>query len=211
MHWLTRWVASSSIGGIVMNESSVRSIAEALRDVAEFVLELVKVVLISLAIILPIRYFLVQPFYVKGASMEPTFVDHEYLLIDEISYRFNSPKRGDVVVFRYPKDPRQFFIKRVIGLPGETVTVSKGKITIVNAEHPEGFVLEEAYLDGSHITNGDETTTVPADNFFVLGDNRAASLDSRAFGTVSSGYLIGRVWIRAWPFERWTVYPYLQS
>ena len=85
---------------------------------ASYILELVHVVVISLAIIIPIRYFLIQPFYVKGASMEPSFYDHEYLIIDEISYRFREPQRGDVVVFKYPNDPSQYFIKRIIGMPG---------------------------------------------------------------------------------------------
>ena len=89
------------------------------RTTGEFILEIAKVVIISLAIIIPIRYFLIQPFYVKGASMEPNFHDHQYLIINEIGYRINGPKRGDIIVFRYPKDPRQYFIKRIIGLPGD--------------------------------------------------------------------------------------------
>src|SRR3989339_2004483 len=99
---------------------------------AIFVLEVVQIVIISAAIIIPIRYFLIQPFYVKGASMEPNFYDHEYLIIDEISYRFHEPQRGDIVVFRYPDDPSQFFIKRLIGLPSEIIKINDGKITIIN-------------------------------------------------------------------------------
>ena len=87
-------------------------------EVLVFVWETIKVVVISLAIILPIRYYLVQPFFVKGASMEPNFEDGDYLLIDEITYRFSEPLRGDVIVFRYPEDRSQFFIKRIVGLPG---------------------------------------------------------------------------------------------
>jgi signal peptidase I len=82
--------------------------------------EFLKIVIVSLLIILPIRYFIIQPFYVKGASMEPNFHDREYLIIDEISYRFNEPQRGQVIVFRYPNNPQEYFIKRVIGLPGDT-------------------------------------------------------------------------------------------
>src|SRR3989344_8898539 len=92
-------------------------------ELLAFVWETIKVVVISLAIILPIRYYLVQPFFVKGASMEPSFEDGDYLLINEISYRFSAPERGDVIVFRYPKDRSQFFIKRIVGLPGETVEI----------------------------------------------------------------------------------------
>ena len=85
-----------------------------LRYVADYVLEFAKIVVLSLAIIIPVRYFLIQPFYVKGASMEPNFFDHEYLIINEISYRFETPERGDIIVFKYPHDPSQYFIKRVI-------------------------------------------------------------------------------------------------
>ena len=110
----------------------------------DFIWETIKVIVISLAIIIPIRYFLIQPFYVKGASMEPNFHDHEYLIIDEISYRLNDPQRGDVVVFRYPNEPSQYFIKRIIGLPGETVQVEDGQITIINNYMPQGFILNES-------------------------------------------------------------------
>ncbi len=175
--------------------------------VGRFILELVEIVVISLAIILPIRYFLIQPFYVKGASMEPTFDDHEYLIIDELSYRFRPAARQEVVVFRYPLDPRQYFIKRVIGLPGETVKVAGDHVTIINAEHPEGFVLDEsAYLSSDVPTRGDRTITLAADEYFVLGDNRTASLDSRTFGPLSVTHIVGRVWIRGWPVDRVTVF-----
>ncbi len=168
----------------------------------EFVGELLHVVVISLAIIIPVRYFLIQPFYVKGASMEPNFYDHEYLIIDEISYRFNEPKRGDIVVFRYPNDPRQYFIKRVIGLPGERVKVSGGQVTVYNDEHPEGTVLDEnAYL-GTIYTHGDKEERLDTGEYFLLGDNRAASLDSRIFGAVPRSFIVGKVWFRGWPPEK---------
>src|SRR5665811_413934 len=92
--------------------------------------ETVKVVAISLAIIIPVRYFLIQPFYVKGASMESSFHDHEYLIIDEISYRFRAIERGEVIVFRYPLNPQEYFIKRVIGLPGEGVQIKDGQVIV---------------------------------------------------------------------------------
>jgi signal peptidase I len=175
--------------------------------VGRFLIELVEVVVISLAIILPIRYFLVQPFYVKGASMEPTFDDREYLIIDEISYRFREPARGEVVVFRFPIDPSQYFIKRVIGLPGETVRVSNNVITVVNAEHPEGWILNESYLDPNTRTHSETSLTLGPDEYFVMGDNRSASLDSRSFGALTKKHIVGRVWIRGWPVDRLTVFP----
>lgn len=181
--------------------------ATTLGSIARLGLELAEIIIISLAIILPIRYFLIQPFYVKGASMEPTFDDHEYLIIDELSYRFRTPERGEVVVFRYPLDPRQYFIKRVVGLPGETVRVSNSTITITNADNPQGFVLDEdAYLSPEVITNGERTVQLATDEYFVMGDNRSASLDSRTFGILPAKNIVGRVWIRGWPLDRAAVF-----
>ncbi|HTK59789.1 MAG TPA: signal peptidase I [Candidatus Baltobacteraceae bacterium] len=178
-----------------------------LGSIGRFALELVEIVVISLAIILPIRYFLIQPFYVKGASMEPTFDDHEYLIIDELSYRFRPPQRGEVVVFRYPLDPRQYFIKRIVGLPGEKIRVSDSKIVIVNAEHPDGFALDESpYLSPEVFTHGDKTVELGPEEYYVMGDNRTASLDSRTFGPLPAKNIVGRVWIRGWPLDRAAVF-----
>ncbi|MEO5928086.1 MAG: signal peptidase I [Patescibacteria group bacterium] len=171
-----------------------------------FIFELIQVAAVSLAIILPVRYFLIQPFYVKGASMEPNFFDHEYLIIDELSYRFKEPMRGDIVVFRYPNDPKQFFIKRVIGVPGETVEIAGGQVKIFNTEHPNGFVLpEQEYLD-QDFTATTRTVTLKSDEFFVMGDNRIASLDSRYFGPIKRTAIVGRVWLRGWPLDRWKIF-----
>lgn len=171
-----------------------------------FLFELIQVAAVSLAIILPVRYFLIQPFYVKGASMEPNFYDHEYLIIDELSYRFQQPTRGDIVVFRYPNDPKQFFIKRVIGLPGETVEIVGGQVKIFNTDHPNGFVLpEKEYLD-QDFTATTRTVTLKSDEYFVMGDNRIASLDSRYFGAIKRSAIVGRVWLRGWPLDRWKVF-----
>lgn len=173
-----------------------------------FVWEITKVVAISLAIILPVRYFLIQPFYVKGASMEPNFHDHEYLIIDELSYRFNNPERGQVIVFRYPRNPQEYFIKRVIGLPGEQVQIKEGQVIIFNEAHPEGFVINEQYLSGDLITfdASDIKATVGPDEYFVLGDNRSASKDSRNFGPVSRSFITGKVLFRGWPLNEITVF-----
>lgn len=172
-----------------------------------FFFELVQVVAVSLAIIIPVRYFLIQPFYVKGASMENSFFDHEYLIIDELSYRYKDPNRGDIIVFRYPADPSQFFIKRVIGLPGETVEVSEGTVKIYNDRYPNGITLDEkAYLDKEYLSAGKRTVALKSDEYFVMGDNRPMSLDSRYFGAVKRVAIVGRVWLRGWPFDRWKVF-----
>jgi len=171
-----------------------------------FIIEVLQIVIISCAIIIPIRYFLVQPFYVKGASMEPNFYDHEYLIIDELSYRFRQPERGEIIVFRYPRDPSQFFIKRVIGLPGETIEVNGGHVLLSNTEHPNGLVLDEPYLSGVE-TLGKDRVTLTDSEYFVMGDNRGESLDSRSFGPIHESDIVGRVWVRGLPLSRISQFP----
>lgn len=172
--------------------------------------ELIKVALISLAIIIPVRYFLIQPFYVKGASMEPNFYDHEYLIIDELSYRLSLPNRGDIVVFRYPKDPDQYFIKRIVGLPGERVIIKDGAVFIADQVGQEPVRVDEAYLPAGVVTElairGYGDVILGDDEYFLLGDNRQQSLDSRVFGPVSKDFIIGRTWLRGWPIDRMTVF-----
>jgi len=167
-----------------------------------FVVEIVQVVAISLAIIIPIRYFLIQPFYVKGASMEPNFYDHEYLIIDEVSYRIGEPERGDIIVFKYPSDPKQYFIKRIVGLPNETIEVQNGNIVVYNESYPEGTILEEDYLEADVVTAGQKKVKLRNDEYYVLGDNRNSSLDSRSFGPVNESYIVGKVWFRGWPVTK---------
>ncbi len=171
-----------------------------------FILELIKIVVISLVIIIPVRHFLIQPFYVKGASMEPNFHNQEYLIVDEISYQFKNPQRGDVIVFRYPRNPQEFFIKRVIGLPGERVQITEGKVKIYNQAHPQGVFLPEPYLPPGtktyNLIDNKEIIKLGPDEYFVLGDNRNSSKDSRSFGPVNRSFIIGRVLFRGWPFNR---------
>lgn len=167
--------------------------------------EIVKVVIVSLAIILPVRYFLVQPFFVIGASMEPNFYSGDYLIIDELSYRFNNPQRGQVVVFKYPLNPKEYYIKRIIGLPGETVAVRDGKVTIKNSEYPEGFVLDESkYFD--KYTGKDTENSLKENEYFVLGDNRDVSSDSRTWGAVPKNLIVGRAWVRVFPFDEFGIF-----
>jgi signal peptidase I len=166
-----------------------------------FILEIIKIVVITLAIILPVRYFLFQPFYVRGASMVPSFHDRDYLIIDEITYRFSDPKRGDVVVVKNPNNATEFFIKRIIGLPGEKIDFRQGNVWIINTEHPDGQRLQEAYLSSDEITTGNQTATLGEKQYFVLGDNRSVSLDSRYFGPMDRSSIVGRAWLRVWPFS----------
>ncbi len=171
-----------------------------MKSALSFIWEIIKITVVTLAIIIPIRYFLMQPFFVKGASMEPNFEDGQYLIIDELSYRWREPQRGEVIVFRYPPDPSQFYIKRIIGLPGETVEISDGHVKIFSAEHPLGFVLDESnYLPAAIATYGEVSQGLEPDEYFVLGDNRQASFDSRRWGVLPRSDITGRVWLRAWP------------
>lgn len=172
-----------------------------------FIFEVVKVVIVSLAIIIPVRYFLIQPFFVRGASMEPNFNNGDYLIVDELSYRVREPERGEVIVFRYPLNPSSYYIKRIIGLPGETIEIKDSKVVIYNKEFPNGIILDESeYLKSGQATWGNVKMELEKDEYFVMGDNRNASSDSRRWGPVPKKYIIGRVWIRAWPFSHAAIF-----
>jgi len=179
-----------------------------LHEAVDFSIEIVKIVLISLAIIVPVRYFLIQPFYVKGASMEPNFYNHEYLIIDEISYRFEDPKRGDIIVFTpLNSTVGDYFIKRIIGLPGEKVEINNGKIKIYNNKYPDGIFLDETiYLNNGVTKASEEMVELGYNEYFVVGDNRSASLDSRTFGPIKKKDIVGKVWLRGWPLDRIKVF-----
>ncbi len=173
-----------------------------LAEVGLFFLELVKVAVLAAITIVLIRHFLFKPFYVRGASMEPNFFNKEYLIIDELSYRLRDIKRGEVIVFKYPDNTKEYFLKRIVGLPGERIKISNGKVIIYNQQYPEGMTLQESYIDDSVNTSGDETLTLKDDQYFVLGDNRPNSFDSRRFGAVDDSYIVGRAIFRGWPISR---------
>lgn len=169
--------------------------------------ELVRVILLAVVIVLPIRLFIAQPFIVSGTSMVPTFHDSEYLIVDEISYRVEDPKRGDVIVFRFPHNPSVFYIKRVIGLPGETVEIEKGVVTIKNEENPDGIKIDEPYVSAIVDDGRDMTVTLKETEYFVLGDNRPASSDSRSWGPLDEKYIIGRTLVRVLPIKEFGIFP----
>lgn len=204
-------------------EGNKESQAEEYAGVGYFILEIIKIVVLAFIIIMPIRTFLFQPFFVQGSSMEPNFEDSQYLIINELGFKetdvrigsysifkvesFRDLERQDVVVFRYPLDNSKFFIKRIIGLPGEKVQIKNGLITIFNSENPEGFVLDEKeYLPLGLKTKGEVNIEIKENEYFVLGDNRGASSDSRSWGTLPKSDMIGKVIFRAWPFDKISVY-----
>ena len=175
-----------------------------MRKILSFIWETAKIIIIALLIVAPIRYFVFQPFFVKGQSMDPNFENGDYLIVYELTYRFRAPERGEVVVFKYPNDLSQRYIKRIIGLPGETVEIKDGKITISNASGKE--VLNEKYLPSGTATPGDMKTTLDQNDYFVLGDNRLASSDSRRWGLLPEEDIIGRVLLRAWPLSAFAAF-----
>lgn len=182
-------------------ESTETSVEETPR-VGSFLWELARVVIIAFVVMVGFRYFVAEPFIVSGSSMVPNYHNREYLVVNKMTYRFSEPERGDVVVFRYPKDTSQYFIKRIIGLPNEKVKIEAGRVTIYNAEHPEGSVLEEPYLSNESVTFGkNDIVTLGSDEFYVLGDNRLASSDSRVWGILPRHDLVGTAWLRVFPLN----------
>ena len=168
--------------------------------------EILRFAFFALVIVLPVRMFIAQPFIVSGASMETTFSTKEYLIVDQLTYHFEEPMRGDVIVFRYPKDPSKFFIKRIIGLPGDTIHIEGSEVTITNTEHPEGMVLEEAYIHSMR-AGATVNETLGVDEYFVMGDNCDASSDSRAWGVLQRDHIVGRAFLRLFPLTKADVFP----
>jgi len=183
--------------------------------------ETVRFIVIWLAIIAGIRLFIAQPFIVDGLSMFPTFNDKEYLIVDEISYRFENPRRGDVVIFQYPcpniatsagscPSSLTFYIKRIIGLPGETVVYKPGQpVMIKNAANPKGFLLDDSYISAREDASmyREETVTLGADEYFVMGDNRPRSSDSRIWGVLKREKIVGRPLLRLLPISTISLFP----
>lgn len=164
--------------------------------------EVAEVVLIALITVFIIRTFVVQPFLVSGASMSPNFQNGNYLLVDEVTYVFRTPQRGEVIVFRYTGDKSSFFIKRIIGLPGEKVVVKDGKVEIIGAgEDSKAITLDEHYLPVQTKTVGEVVTKLADDEYFVMGDNRSNSFDSRNWGPLHKKDIIGIVRLRLYPFS----------
>ncbi|MBL1434319.1 signal peptidase I [Candidatus Wolfebacteria bacterium] len=160
--------------------------------------EILVFLFLATLIVIPFRLFIAQPFVVQGASMEPTYMDSEYLIIDQLTYKFNEPKRGDVITFRYPKDPSVFFIKRIVGLPGETVVVDDETVTITTPG--VGTIqLVEPYAKFDGPLFGRQSLTLGVDEYYVLGDNRPRSADSRVWGVLPKENIMGRAFLRLLP------------
>ena len=177
-------------------------------SIKDFVFEMIKVLIVSLIIIVPIRAYVVQPFYVDGASMEPNFHDGEYLIVDEISLRFKQPERGDIVIFHPPTNPKVYYIKRVIGLPNEVIDIKNGEIRVFEQDSPEPLIIDESkYLGNDYLLRPSEKyhLKLGATEYYLLGDNRPNSLDSRRLGAIDISHMKGKVVLRAFPFDKFTV------
>ena len=160
---------------------------------------------VIIAIVFFIRFAIFSPFKVEGSSMEPTLYTKEYIIVDKISYRFKEPERGDVVVLIPPSNTKEHYIKRIIGLPGEKLEFLNGQVLVHNDEYPTGIRIDEPYLSEENIRtifNGEPNIIeIPENHYFVMGDNRRHSNDSRNFGTVHKRNLVGRAWIIVFPFD----------
>ena len=169
------------------------------RRLGAAIVDILQTVVLAVAIFLVVYLFLFQPHQVKGDSMFPNMLDGEYLLTDKLSYRLGKPDRGDIVVFAAPPNPSEDYIKRIIGLPGESVLIRDGKVYINGSE------LRESYLPDSLITSAGQSLSegsemvLADDEYFVLGDNRPNSSDSRRWGPVKRKKLVGRAWVVYWP------------
>ncbi len=180
----------------------------ALKKVWLEVWDVIKFLAPIIVIVFIVRTFIAQPFIVDGESMSPNFHTGHYLVIDEISYRLGHPQRGDVIVLRYPLDPKRFFLKRIIGLPGEHVIIRDGKVYIANAENPKGALLNEPYESQVTLAAGPyKDVTLGEDEYFVMGDNRGGSSDSRAWGILPRKNIVGRALLRLFPVRLMGVTP----
>jgi len=171
-------------------------------------------VLISVVII---RYFFIAPFSVEGSSMEPNLHDAELIIINKIGYlefldfKVGEPERGDIVVIIPPNDTSKFYVKRIIGLPNDTLDFTNGEIVVKNNEYPNGVRLDEKYLsEDNNYTSPpgsyrNKTVTLGDREYYTLGDNRNASRDSRSFGPVNRANIIGKVWFVGFPLDKFRV------
>lgn len=175
---------------------TIHGMHSSVRD--KFIDDLVRFALIALLIVIPVRVFIAQPFIVRGASMEPTFRNGEYLIVDQLTYRLAEPKRGDVIILRYPKDERVFFIKRVIGLPGETVEII-GDTIVVQKEGSPSLTLDQSFIEPERLQSEFGVYVLDNDEYFVMGDNRRESSDSRSWGPLPQENIVGRALVRLFP------------
>ena len=162
--------------------------------------------LVALSIITPIRLWVAQPFVISGNSMIPAFQPGDYLVVDELSYRSAAPQRGDVIIFEYPLDPELVFIKRIVGLPGEGVHIRDGVVSIMGTNSTTTHILIEPYRATAVVQKEKFDVLLHDDEYYVLGDNRDGSSDSRVWGPLTKKFIVGRVAMRMLPLSRATIF-----
>src|SRR3989338_4801605 len=172
-----------------------------------FVAEVVKFVVLAVIIVVPIRVYVAQPYIVSGNSMYPTFKNGDYLVVDQLTYHFTEPQHGDVIVFRFHNNPSQFFIKRIIGIPGETVRIENGKLFIARGEDEARVEIPVAEPYAGPGSFDSKTLALGDNEYFVMGDNRGASLDSRSWGPLSRDLIRGRALVRLFPVTTTSLFP----
>lgn len=171
-----------------------------MRRFGTYLWEFSKLAILALIIVIPFRIFIAQPFVVSGDSMQPTFHANDYLVIDSLTYYRSTPQRGDVIVFRYPLDPSIYFIKRIVGLPGEVVKTNGSSVTIRGSADQQRSIFESSEkISPQQTTYATTTMTLAKDEYFVMGDNRFESTDSRDWGPLKQKFIIGRVVFRLLP------------
>lgn len=183
------------------------SMVEVLKRIFAFFFDIIETIVLALAIFVVIYLFLFQPHQVKGASMEPSFFDGEYILTDKISYRLHSPKRGEVIIFKAPKNPELDYIKRIIGLPGERIKIENGDIFINDQKLNEEYIPENTIISGGLFLSKGKETKIPEKSYFVLGDNRLHSSDSREWGPIQTSDIVGKAFLRYWPSNHFGILP----
>lgn len=177
----------------------------------QFIKEIIIFVIIAFGIVLPFRMFIAEPYIVSGPSMDPTFATGHYLIVDKISYKIGNPERNSVVVFSFPESAKipnekgKNLIKRIIGLPGDTVTEVGDTVTITNKDNPDGVTLDQSYV--THKLPASFIVTLKEDEYFVMGDNRVESYDSRGWGVLPRKNIIGRPLFRLWPLSKISFLP----
>ncbi len=186
---------------ITQGSNTNKSLFEAFKSI-------VTTILMVLIVVIPIRMYIGKPFLVNGSSMDPSFETWDYLIVDVFTYKFlHDPQRGDVIVFKAPIANNKFFIKRIIALPGETIDIKNGKVTIYNDSHPEGMLLEEPYVSEANQAHNSLKMSMGHDEYFVMGDNRAGSFDSRFWGPLKKDNIVGRAFLRLYPLNEVGFFP----
>ena len=177
-------------------------IAEPATNWKRFVLDILETLVLAVVLYFGINAVSARV-RVDGFSMRPTLQDGEYILVNKLAYKFSEPQRGEIIVFVFPVNPEEDLIKRIIGIPGDTVSIQDGVLTV------NGAVVDEPYINAPPVYNG--TWQVPEGNLFVLGDNRNDSRDSHQWGLLPMENVIGRSVMIYWPPEEWQIIRHLNE